>query len=70
MYVLNIPIAYFLAIYMGYGLMGIWFGVQFGSIFAWVSYLLILIFTDWNKLVIDINERIDDDKDKLTAFIS
>ena len=64
-WVLNIPIAYLLAISCGYGLMGIWVGVQVGSIFACIAYLLILLFTDWNKLVIDINQRIEDDKDEL-----
>ena len=52
-WILNIPIAYLLAIPMGYRLTGIWLGVQVGSLFACISYLLILIFTDWNKLVID-----------------
>mmetsp|Transcript_2103 Transcript_2103/g.2677 ORF Transcript_2103/g.2677 Transcript_2103/m.2677 type:complete len:86 (-) Transcript_2103:29-286(-) len=67
-WVINIPLAYILCIHFEYRLVGIWIAVQFGSTFACICYFVKIFTTDWEQLVIDINERIEEDKKELSAI--
>lgn len=64
-WIINLPVAYLFAFYFEYRLIGIWIGVQTGTVFTWISYTILIFRTNWDKLVQEINERIEEDKNEL-----
>ena len=65
---INFPLAYLLWFTFDMRLQGIWLGLQFGSAFAFFAYSGVVWFTDIDKLVTQVNERINQDKIELTEL--
>lgn len=50
-YLVGIPLAIFLSMYMEYKVIGIWVGIGTGMALITCSCLLVCFFTDWNKVL-------------------
>lgn len=67
-YFISLPAAYLFAFPMEWGMIGLWYGIVVGSIIEVILYFILLrFFCNWDKLAVEISERM---KMKLTPNIS
>ena len=65
-WIINLPIVYVFAFLIDLRITGIWVGAQIGVFIVCSSYAYVVFSTNWKQLIIEINERIESEKDQLT----
>jgi Na+-driven multidrug efflux pump len=61
-WLIAIPISATLVFGYGYGIPGLWIGPLIASIFLTSSYLIKMRLMDWDKIIIDVAERHEKEK--------
>jgi len=62
LYPFNVPFAYFLGFYMGYGVVGLWYSQLCTVILLAVCYFVIIMVVDWDYIAKECLERFKQDK--------
>ena len=66
---ITIPLADLIAFVYDFKISGLWAAIAFGSAFSALAYSWIIWTANWNKLIVKIARRIDNDKNGLTSHL-
>jgi Na+-driven multidrug efflux pump len=68
-WVISLPMEYFFAFHLGYGVIGLWIGQMCGSIFHATTYIYLVNFHfgDWVSLAEEARRKIEEENARLDA---